>query len=637
MKKTLLFSSGLIAVLGGAYISPMGQVGMNQAYAADSIKNSYLNNNFYKPNSGHYGQVQLADQSVGAEENASEWGKSRAIKESKRTDANKEYNNGRLLSDKNRDGQFTVKADVGYFYNFANQWNSGAGKVKVNGSSAVGYGASVGYTHKSGLGLSADYLGSNNKFNTAGRNYDASLHTIALTPSYRFSLDKNDEWGLRVGLGMGLSISNVAWGAGPAIASGVVGGSAVHPTGKGSSIPADSRPVKNNAGNSGAGNGKSAGGAYYTKYTDAQDKTFAVSACNNEPATRVYDSSGYLLAGHNRCANGATRVAATNDNRIVQWLVNDSTARLGSAEHPNGGGHVAANVWLRLLKAADGDPEALASLASTANPRPTDSQARDALIRLMGGYDGKHAPAGYSAGGTYETKRKAAELGVSPSQLENLTKAGIVFKDAPVPLTEIAGATPVQPLPTPPATGGAPFKATGLTPADPATGGAPFKATGLTPADPATGGAPFKAMGLTPADPATGGAPFKATDLIPSKEWEKPFKATVINPSQELTGGQPFKATKLNPTNEVTGGAPFTSTKLTPAHGATGGAPFKATALMPSQEVTGGTPFKATELNPSQKRAGEPDKNGETAGKPTGNEPSRPITPERPTPTEITA
>ncbi|MDI9409886.1 MAG: hypothetical protein QM523_11680, partial [Candidatus Pacebacteria bacterium] len=82
----------------------------------------------------------------------------------------------------------------------------------------VGYGVSLGWTSKTGFGLSADYLGFNHKWTGLGTdgqgtqfNYDAPYHVMTITPSYRFKLDSADNWGLRVGLGVGFSLSDVSW------------------------------------------------------------------------------------------------------------------------------------------------------------------------------------------------------------------------------------------------------------------------------------------------------------------------------------------------------------------------------------------------------------------------------------------
>ncbi|MDI9313942.1 MAG: hypothetical protein QM529_04625 [Hydrotalea sp.] len=123
-------------------------------------------------------------------------------------------------------GKLLLKADVGYVYSFAGDWsktgNADAPKNGDNKSAAtggVGYGVSLGWTSKSGFGLSADYLGFNHKWSGGGTgtnagmeyNYDAPYHVMTITPSYRFKLDSADNWGLRVGLGVGFSLSDVNW------------------------------------------------------------------------------------------------------------------------------------------------------------------------------------------------------------------------------------------------------------------------------------------------------------------------------------------------------------------------------------------------------------------------------------------
>ncbi|MDI9314398.1 MAG: hypothetical protein QM529_06985, partial [Hydrotalea sp.] len=126
------------------------------------------------------------------------------------------------------DGKLLLKGDLGYVYSFAGNWSKtktsdGAmiGDNRSGATGGVGYGLSLGYTHKSGLGMSADYLGFDHKWAGGGGNgngngnavynYDASYHVVTLTPNYRVRFDQANHWGLRFGLGLGFSISDVAW------------------------------------------------------------------------------------------------------------------------------------------------------------------------------------------------------------------------------------------------------------------------------------------------------------------------------------------------------------------------------------------------------------------------------------------
>ncbi|MDI9314322.1 MAG: hypothetical protein QM529_06595, partial [Hydrotalea sp.] len=127
---------------------------------------------------------------------------------------------GTLLADTIR-GKITLTGNVGYVFNLPGTWNRGdGGTTNATKNGGLGYGASLGYVHSSGWGLSADYLGFAQKWssasgaeqaNSAGTyNYDAGFHVITLTPSYRFQLDKANNWGLKIGVGVGVSISDLA-------------------------------------------------------------------------------------------------------------------------------------------------------------------------------------------------------------------------------------------------------------------------------------------------------------------------------------------------------------------------------------------------------------------------------------------
>lgn len=105
-------------------------------------------------------------------------------------------------------GKLTLKIDLGYAQNFATNWmNHNSNFInKANGSFA--YGASLGWYHVSGFGLSTDYLGFGNNWMIANTNYNINYHIITLTPSYRFAFGDHNEWGLKFGLGLGVNIAN---------------------------------------------------------------------------------------------------------------------------------------------------------------------------------------------------------------------------------------------------------------------------------------------------------------------------------------------------------------------------------------------------------------------------------------------
>ena len=141
-------------------------------------------------------------------------------------------NNGPLLASKVA-GKLMLKADVGYVYNFASDWNksggANGGDHKSVGASAIGYGLSLGWTNKTGFGISGEYVGFTHRWTgtangTQKYNFEATYDILTVTPNYRFSLDKNDNWGLRLGLGVGISYSDVYWGRVDPTTNGVSNG-----------------------------------------------------------------------------------------------------------------------------------------------------------------------------------------------------------------------------------------------------------------------------------------------------------------------------------------------------------------------------------------------------------------------------
>ncbi len=123
--------------------------------------------------------------------------------------------NNNLLADK-INGQFTLKVDLGYLVNFPGKLNKSyqdgtTDTTALGAYSSFGYGASFGYTSNKKWGLSFDYLGFHRKWQDVGHNYNAGYNIMTLTPSYRFSLDKKNEWGIRLGLGLGVAVSDVKY------------------------------------------------------------------------------------------------------------------------------------------------------------------------------------------------------------------------------------------------------------------------------------------------------------------------------------------------------------------------------------------------------------------------------------------
>ncbi|MGI9461003.1 MAG: hypothetical protein ACR2NY_00295 [Alphaproteobacteria bacterium] len=135
---------------------------------------------------------------------------------------------------KDIDGVLSLKFDVGYVYYFAGMWHkyengNDAGSHPSLGANGVGYGGSLGYTHASGFGISTDYLGLTHHWagaladdTTRNYNFTALYHTIAFTPSYKFNLGKDKKWGLRLGLGLGFSLSDMEYESIDGVTNGIV-------------------------------------------------------------------------------------------------------------------------------------------------------------------------------------------------------------------------------------------------------------------------------------------------------------------------------------------------------------------------------------------------------------------------------
>ncbi|MDI9314320.1 MAG: hypothetical protein QM529_06585 [Hydrotalea sp.] len=117
-------------------------------------------------------------------------------------------------------GKFELSGSVGYIYSFASNWvraQDGQDSTdKSTAASSFGYGGSLGYIHRSGWGLTTDYLRFEHKWlsaTTDGNNYDykEAYNIITFTPSYRLNLDSFNHLGLRVGLGLGFNVATKDW------------------------------------------------------------------------------------------------------------------------------------------------------------------------------------------------------------------------------------------------------------------------------------------------------------------------------------------------------------------------------------------------------------------------------------------
>ncbi|MDI9314543.1 MAG: hypothetical protein QM529_07725, partial [Hydrotalea sp.] len=191
-------------------------------------------------------------------------------------------------------GKLNLTANLGYVFNFASNWDGNdIGTGNANG--AVGYGARLGWTHKSGFGISGDYLGFTSKWSNGGTDYTNPYNILTITPSYRFSFGQNKEWGVKVGLGIGMSLADVSWGT-TKTAKGVNGGA--------------SRKV--------------AGGAIYQASVvtaGANPPVWQPTVCGPDGNATALQNTADSLAGsgvRNKCNNGAGN--AVTNAQIADWL-----------------------------------------------------------------------------------------------------------------------------------------------------------------------------------------------------------------------------------------------------------------------------------------------------------------------------
>ena len=201
-------------------------------------------------------------------------------------------------------GKLNLTANVGYVYNFASKWDGAdIGTGKANGG--VGYGARIGWTNTSGFGISGDYLGFTSKWSNGDKQYTNPYHVLTITPSYRFSFGQTKEWGLKVGLGVGMSLADVSWGNAQ--------------TAKGANVE--------------VARGKVAGGAFYTRTnvvgvgeSTLQPLTCSISASVPRPleitfqAITIDSKPGFTFASSaNKCSASGTSGNPTNVD-IANWL-----------------------------------------------------------------------------------------------------------------------------------------------------------------------------------------------------------------------------------------------------------------------------------------------------------------------------
>ncbi|MDI9314034.1 MAG: hypothetical protein QM529_05110 [Hydrotalea sp.] len=247
--------------------------------------------------------------------------------------------------------RFVIKGDVGYVYGLSGSWSktndlnlNQEGSNSSLATGGIGYGGSLGWTSDTGFGLSADYMGFNRKWTGAGTgssastnyNYDANYHVVALVPSYRFSLDSDNHWGLRFGVGLGTSISNIKW----AQQASTSGGSA-------------SSGVKQNNGV------RVAGGAYYNNttsangacgagsYTDGQGSN--VAPYNSLIAGRVVTTTLGAFQCVSFVSDGTSQASGLTDNDLVN-LINSGVVVILAATNYRANDALDYNVWSQVIQ-----------------------------------------------------------------------------------------------------------------------------------------------------------------------------------------------------------------------------------------------------------------------------------------------
>ena len=253
-------------------------------------------------------------------------------------------------------GKLSLTANVGYVYNFDSKWDSSVGTGKANGG--FGYGARLGYTSSSGLGLSADYLGFTSKWSNGRMEYTNPYHVITITPSYRFSFGESKEWGLKVGLGVGMSLADVSWGTAKTAkgANGKVAGGAAFEI-------------------------KTASPAYVNDFTGNANINSCMANLATKSVLRIADSNTGLANVVNGCFDGSSgAVSGTStitDADIAAWLIgkgvktNAAGTALDATSLSNaninllsGGGAVSSAVLTAVKTATDAAAAAAAAKAA---------------------------------------------------------------------------------------------------------------------------------------------------------------------------------------------------------------------------------------------------------------------------------
>ena len=133
---------------------------------------------------------------------------------------------------------------------------------------------------------------------------------------------------MKLGLGIGFSLSDVTWGKTTGSANGF-------------SLFGNNSAGHNANNQTNRAAGKLAGGAIYSHRDGAP---FKASICGDVMVDTIWDIDGGAFT--NTCTLNGVSVATFSDGFVVsKWFVHDDMARLGTASNPKGGSFISGPVW----------------------------------------------------------------------------------------------------------------------------------------------------------------------------------------------------------------------------------------------------------------------------------------------------